>query len=323
MVVNRRLLYWGVFFIALGAVLLVAQNAAVGGEDVAAALRLWPVLVIALGVGLLLRRTRFDVAGGMLAAAVPGLLLGGMLVAAPVAVAQVGPACNGDRPASLTSQQGAFDGATSVNLRLACGELSVTTAPGTGWQLQAGNGTGTAAVVDASADRLSIVSASLGHPNGFPRGADVWQLSLPTGTAIDLDAEVSAGRGAFDLAGARLGNVRLVVNAGEARVDLAQATLANLSMSVNGGSASLRLPATQDLGADISVNAGALEICAPSDLGLRIRQDGVMTATIYAGLMRGGDTWESPGYSMANHHADVTISANVASVDVNPMGGCK
>jgi hypothetical protein len=88
--VNRRWLYGGVFLIALGAVLLAGQGDAVDGDVIAQAARLWPVLVIALGVGLLLRRTRFGLAGGMIAAAVPGLVLGGMLVAAPVAVAEVG-----------------------------------------------------------------------------------------------------------------------------------------------------------------------------------------------------------------------------------------
>ena len=70
--VNRRWLYGGVFFIALGAVLLAGQGDAVDGDVIAQAARLWPILVIALGVGLLLHRTRFSVAGGMIAAAVPG-----------------------------------------------------------------------------------------------------------------------------------------------------------------------------------------------------------------------------------------------------------
>ena len=322
MVVNRRLLNWGVFFITLGAVALAAQATSLDGEDIAAALRLWPVLVIALGIGVLLRRTRFSIAGGMLAAAVFGLLLGGMLVAAPVAVAEVGPACDGSLPANLSSRQGSFSGTATVDLRLACGELTVTTRPGSGWQLESGNGTGADAVVDVSADRLAVASSTQGRPFGFVRGSDVWKLGLPTASTLDLAVEVDAGRGRLDLAGARLEDVRLIVNAGDVDLDLASATLASLSATVNGGAASLVLPA-QDFGADLSVNAGALRICAPDDLGLRIRQQGVMTATTYTGLQRSGDTWESPGYATAIHHADVTISANVASVDVNPMGGCK
>jgi hypothetical protein len=319
MMVNRRFLYVGVFLVAAGAVMLAAQIVAVDGDVVAQALGLWPVVVIALGVGLLLRRTRFATAGGMLAAAMPGLLFGGLVVAAP----RVAPECGDLSPVSFATQQGTFGGAASVDLRLACGELSVTTAPGSGWQLQSGNGTGAVATVDVSADRLSVASSKGRRPFGFTRGGDVWRLSLPVASTLDLASEINAGRGRFDLAGARLGNVRLVVNAGDARVDLAQATVAHLSMSVNAASASLRLPAAQDTVADLSVNAGALRICAASDVGLRVHQAGVLSATNYAGLVRAGDTWESPGYSMAIHHADVTITANVGSVDVNPMGGCQ
>lgn len=322
MVVNRRLLNWGVFFITLGAVALAAQGASLGGEDIAAALRLWPVLVIALGVGLLLRRTRFSVAGGMIAAAVPGLVLGGMLFAAPVAVAQVGPTCNDVQPTSFASREGSFDGAASVDLRLRCGDVTVTTGSGSTWYLDAGNGSGATAVVDATADRLSIASSFTGRPFGFVRGSDAWRLTLPVAHQLDLAVTVEAGRGRFDLADAELGTVDLVVNAAEANADLAAATLERLTANVNGGAAWLRLPA-DDFTADLTVNAGALRICAPSDLGLRVRSEGMLTAVTYDGLVRSGDTWESPAYATAIHHADVTISANVASVDVNPMGGCK
>ena len=320
--VNRRWLYGGVFFIALGAVLLAGQGEAVDGDAVAQALRLWPVLVIALGVGLLLRRTRFNVAGGMIAAAVPGLVLGGMLVAAPVAVAEVGPACNGVEPTSHASREGSFDGDASVDLRLRCGDVTVTTGRGSTWHLETGNGTGREAAVDAAADRLSVASAFAERPLGFMRGSDAWRLELPVAHRLDLVAQVDAGRGQFDLAGAELGTVELVVNAAEANANLGGATLERLAVHVNAGDVSVRLPA-DDFTADLTVNAGALQICAPSDLGLRVSTEGTLAATTYAGLVRGDSTWESPGYATAIHHADVTISANVAGVEVNPMGGCK
>jgi hypothetical protein len=319
MKVNRRLLYWGVFFLALGAVLLAASVAVIDDEILAQALRYWPVAVIALGVGLLLRRSRFDVAGGMLAAAMPGLLLGGLVVATP----RMAPECGDVRPAAMETRQGTFNGAASVELMLACGDLSVTTATGSDWQLEAGNARSAGAAVEASASRLSITSADREHMFDFIRGADVWRLSLPTANTLDLAAEVNAGRGRFDLAGARLGNLRLTVNAGEAQVDLAGATVDRLSTSVNAAKVSLELPATGDLGANLTVNAGALTVCAPDELGLRIHDQVVLGSTTYAGLVRVGDAWETPGYSMANHRADVTISVNVGSVDVNPLGGCK
>ena len=94
-------------------------------------------------------------------------------------------------------------------------------------------------------------------------------------------------------------------------------------MYVNAAAASVLLPATGDFSANFAVNAAELNVCAPADLGLRIRQDVVLGATTYSGLVRNGDAWETHGYSMATHHADVTVSVNVGSVDVNPEGGCK
>jgi hypothetical protein len=187
----------------------------------------------------------------------------------------------------------------------------------------AGNARSAGPIVDASADRLSIRSADRTRPFDVARGADVWQISLPTATTLDLAAEVNAGHGRFDLAGARLGGVDLAVNAGEAEVDLAGATLARLSTRVNAAKVRLSLPATGDVGVDLVVNAGALKVCAPGDLGLRIHEQVVLGSTTYAGLVRVGDAWETPGYALANHRADVTISVNVGSVDVNPLGGCK
>ena len=317
--VNRKLLYMGVFLAAAGAAMLVIRGEAVGGEVVTQALRLWPILVIGLGVGLLLRGTRFGVAGGVLAAAMPGLLFGGLVVAAPDFM----PECGSAEPASYATRQGTFDGAASVDLRLDCGELSVTTAPGTGWHVQTGDTPGASPTVDASADRLSVSSADQRHRFGLPSGGDALVITLPADSTLDLAAEVNAGRGRFDLAGARLGDVQLDVNAGDVQVDLTGATLGRLSMDVNAAAASVRLPATGDFEADFAVNAAELNVCAPADLGLRIHQDVVLGDTTYSGLVRNGDTWETPGYAMATSHADVTISVNVGSVDVNPEGGCK
>jgi hypothetical protein len=317
--VDRRFLYLGVFLVAMGGVLLIAQSAAITTEDVAQALRLWPVLVIALGIGLLLRRTRFDVQGGMLAAAMPGLLLGGVIVATP----EMAIDCDGVDPVTFATRQGTFSGAASVELTLACGEMSVTTAPGSAWQLQTGSTDGAAPVVAVSPDRLTVASSNRERPFGVSRGDDVWRVALPVASTLDLAAEISAGRGRFDLAGAQLGDVDLVVNAGEARVDLTEATVARLSMHVSAARVSLLLPADSDLDADLMVNAGALTVCAAPELGLRIHHDGVLESTTFGGLVRSGDSWESPGYSMANHHADVTVSVNVGSVHINPVGGCR
>ena len=58
---------------AMGGVLVAVDVRAVDTTIIADALRLWPFAFVAIGLGLVLRRTRLSVPGGMLAAAVPGL----------------------------------------------------------------------------------------------------------------------------------------------------------------------------------------------------------------------------------------------------------
>jgi hypothetical protein len=336
MTVRRGFLYTGVFLIATGGVVLLAQAGAIDTEAVIRALSLWPLAVIAIGVGLILRRTRARVPGGVVAAATPGLMLGMMIVAVPDMPdfeawsgwsGWSAPCGDASREATVTERQGTFGAAASVDLSLACGELVVTTGSGSTWQLDASNGGSDGAIVSEAADRLSIRSAdrhgsfsSFSSFNSLDRGDD-WHLRLPTDTQLNIGTEVSAGEARLDLAGARIGSLALVLNAGKARLDAAEASLERLDVEVNAGAATVLLPAG-DFGGDLAVNAGSLEVCTPAGLGLRVRGESSLGAVTYNGLVRVGDAWESPDFNTANVHADVTVSANVGSIVINPEGGC-
>jgi hypothetical protein len=80
---NRTLLYTGVFLTAIGVALLVVDFGRPETVALTGALRLWPLGLIAIGLGIVLRRTQFSLASGLLAAAVPGLLLGATMAATP------------------------------------------------------------------------------------------------------------------------------------------------------------------------------------------------------------------------------------------------
>ena len=320
MTVRRQFLYLGVFLVAVGGVALAALANIVGDDTLAQALRLWPFALVALGAGLVLRHTRLALASGLLAAAIPGLLLGGLLVHAP----RLTPDCGGNgQPGSVATRQGSFDGPASVDLRLACGNLSVTTAPGSGWQLETGDPARTSVSIDDAANRLSVTSSGQWPAFSPTHAGETWQLTLPAATPFDLTAEVDAGRGRFDLAGAQLGTVQLVVNAGDVRVDLGAGTVGYLSMTVNAASATLTLPATGDYSGSLSVNAGSLRLCSASAAGVRIHATATLASTTFTGLVHDGDAWQSPGYATATSHADLAISATLGSVDLNPAGGCE
>ena len=69
---DRRFLNWGIFFIVLGGIPLLVQQGLIDRDLAARAWQLWPLLIIAAGVGLLLRRTSLEFLGGLVVAAAAG-----------------------------------------------------------------------------------------------------------------------------------------------------------------------------------------------------------------------------------------------------------
>jgi hypothetical protein len=317
--INRKALAAGAFLVSAGAVALVGSANPAVGDAIVAALRLWPLAIIALGAGLLLRRTRLGVVGIVVTATVPGLLLGGIVVAAPEVPTTI---CVDAADLPAVTHEGTFNGDATVDLSIACGDLTVTTTPGTGWDASVLDFAANSADVVATPDRLSIRTSTDEDAFRWGPGGDAWRVALPTGTTLDLSADVNAGEGTLDLAGARLGVLEVEVNAGSARVDLSTATLDRLVVSASAGSASVRLP-VDDITGTLDAAAGSVEICTPADLGLRITGDAVLGSIDTEGMVRVGDAWQTPGYPSATAHADLFVSASAGSVAVNPAGGCK
>jgi hypothetical protein len=318
--VNRRFLYWGIFLAAIGGVLVAVDVRAVDTSTIAEALRLWPLAFVAIGVGLVLRRTRFGLPGGMLAAAVPGLLLGGGFALAPRIAVDCGA---GGAPSAVATHQGTFDGPARVSVATGCGALVVSTAQGNGWQLEAGNTASRTPTIDSSARALSIDAGGRDGWHGFDTGRDVWRLTLPTTAIEDLSLVVNAGEGRIRLAGAQIGHLELTTNAAQTTVDLSEASVGSLSGTVNAGMLSFHLPATADIVGSMEVNAGALQVCVPSGLGVRVHHAGVLNEISVNGLQLSGTEWQSPDYSSAAHHADLNVNVNLGNVEINPIGGCK
>ena len=84
MTVRRGTLYVGVFLIAAGTVTLGVAAGVLDPAAVADTLEvLWPLAVMSLGAGLVLRHSPAGLGAGVLAALVPGLALGASIVALP------------------------------------------------------------------------------------------------------------------------------------------------------------------------------------------------------------------------------------------------
>src|SRR4026209_1580911 len=69
--VNRKLVYAGLFLVTLGGVLVAADQGGVDTPTLADAARLWPLIFVAIGVAIVLRRTPPHQSRGMPAAPGP------------------------------------------------------------------------------------------------------------------------------------------------------------------------------------------------------------------------------------------------------------
>jgi hypothetical protein len=318
--VNRRLLYVGVFLVAVGGIVVAADLGALDTAALADALRLWPIALIAVGLGLALRRSRVSLSSGLLAAAVPGLVLGGAFAIAPGFVGDCGVR---DEPASFAGQQGAFDGPATITVRTGCGAIDVTTAPGSGWQLSGGNTAGRIPSVTSSSRTLEIDSIG-GHGwQALEAGRDTWTLALPTSELDSVSFVGNASRTHIALPGARIGSLALTADLSEIVVDASAASITSLSARVNLGVLSIDLPAGSDLTGTLRVGGGQIQICAPAGLGLRVTTRGEASEVTVEGLEQAGPTWQNPEYVSAAHHADLDVRVSFGEVAINPIGGCK
>ena len=61
----------------------------------------------------------------------------------------------------------------------------------------------------------------------------------------------------------------------------------------------------------------------PETLGLRVTSTAALGSIDVNGLTRSGDAWVTPGYLTAQSRAELAVTANLGSVDINTEGACK
>ena len=319
--IDRRFLQWGVFFIALGLLPLGVQAGLLNPAAVADVARIWPVLLIAIGLGLLLARTPYHFVGGLLVAVTFGLIIGGGLAGGVGAIGCVG---GGSGATAFPPGRGTFGTKAAVDISVDCGSASLTTAPGSNWGLSGTSDRSRQPRVVSSADLLSIDNRR-GTFLGFGAAKSDWRLQLPTDPTLAIALGLNGATATLDLAGIRLDELQLTTNAGSARIDLSgAASVGSLDATINAGDVVIALPPTAT-SASVTVNAGHIGFCAPPGVGLTIETSGALAGNNFAdrGLSQDGNTWTSPGYASAAIKTDLQVTVNAGSVELDPDGGCK
>jgi len=320
MQVNRGFAFWGVALITAGAVALAIQSALIPEDAARQAWRLWPVVLIIVGLSVIASRTPFALIATVLAGLVAGGLAGTLVAGLPDGLS-VG--CGGE-PTETAAQDGTFDRSAEVVLDFNCGDMVVTTASGSDWSVEARHGSDREPQISSSGNSLRVGAEGDGFIPFTQEGRQEWDVVLPTDTTLDLTVDANAASSQLSLDDADLSNLAIDANAGDVHIGLAGASVAHVEIEANAGSLSMEADASTSLDGTVEMNAGSLELCAPDAVvvAITIADDNVTFSHNLDDLelTRQGDTW-STGDGEAN--VRLSIEGNAASFTLNPEGGCE
>ena len=324
--IHRGFLGWGVFLVLVGAVPLAVRGGYLTEDQVRNVVDLWPLILVGIGVGLVLARTRAAFLGGLIVAATFGIMVGGVLATGVPWMS--GGACGGNAgTVAFPASAGSFTGAAAeVDIELNCGRLDAATAAGSAWRIEGTDRDGAGPIVEDDGAGLVVRSAD-GDRRGFPF-ADArsnWRLTLPEATRLDLRLDVNAAEARLDLSSADIESLHLTANAASTTIELgARPDGTDLRVDVNAGSVNLNLPNSTFIGT-LDVNAGSVSICTPPGMPLRIDTSGSTISGFNfgeQGLVRDGDAWTTPGWGSGSSRTDLRANVNAGSVTLNPEDGC-
>jgi hypothetical protein len=324
--IDRRFLNWSVFFILLGLVPLAVQVKWIDASVVSNAWRLWPLILVGIGIGLVLRRSALAFTGGLIVAATFGLMFGSALAGG--FGGDLGFVCgSGKTAASFPTQNGALGSMGTVSLEVNCADVTVGTTPGSGWTVSGTASNGVMPTLDVGQDRLAVRQAARAWMGPFGTAGDreTWSITLPSDPTLELNATMNAGAATYRLAGAHLSSISMTTNAGSVTVDLSGATATSMSYTLNAGSTKITLPASSFSGS-FTVNAGSLAFCLPPGVGLQISaNDNFLASNNFTerGLSRAGSVWTTPGFAAAATRIDLSATVNLGRIELDPGGGCK
>jgi hypothetical protein len=316
--IRRGPLFWGLFLIPLGAVPLLVRAGVIEGDLIAEAWRLWPLILVGLGLTLLIGRGAVGLVATSAFALVLGIAVGGALatgsLGSGVPFSGVGDCDLAGTADQALDETGTFEAPAQVLLDFDCGTFDVSTAPSGPWTVAARYSRG-APIVDAAATRLEV------RVPDADTGRQEWELQVPQDRLRQVDLTANASSGTIDLAGAVLERIRVDANASDLLLDAG--AVDRIDLHLNAGRARITLGAAATTG-DLSTNAGAIDLCVPPNAELTFHVTEQLTFAHNLdgqGLTQDGTTWTRSG--SGGPSIELTVDGNAASFTLDPQGGCK
>jgi len=315
---RRRYLGWGVFLVCLGIVPLAFQLGWIDAAALSFIIRLWPLIVIAIGLGIVLRRTPYHAVGGVLAAGAFGLIVGAFLAGGFPGVSS----CGGTSGGTPVEQTGSFAGPQAdVSIDLTCGSIAVARTADPNWTVSVAT-TGDAPRIEPAQTSLALKSASGDFPPLGIGAVETWHVALPATASLNASVTLNAANGDLALGGGPLSEVSATFNGSDSELDLRSSTGGvQLSATLNASSVHLALP-EQPVDASLTLNASTLRICVDPSVALRITYSEVLGSQNFAaaGLTMSDGNWVLPEAS--GPVATLHLTSNVSTATLDRSGEC-
>jgi hypothetical protein len=342
--INRGLLNWGVFLIALGGIPLAVDQGWLESDIASDLGQLWPLILVGIGLGLILRWTPLSWFGGALVAATFGVILGAAAVSLRdnelgniqgIIPAVASTACAGDEVGEATTSEGGIATADdfSAEVTLSCGELQLDRATGATWSLEAQHDAEDPPQIEQTEREGMTAGIEIGQDPDYGmvflggRSQSRWDLDVPAEAALRIGTTLNAASATIVPGSGPITRVDGTWNASEATIDLADATweaAASLGLTLNASDGRLALPAGNVL-ADITLNASSLEICVPESAALEIDYTSVLGSDDLdsSGLDEvGSGRWATPAAADADGRVVLSITNTVSSLSIERPEAC-
>ncbi len=291
---------WPIILIGAGIVFLLNNLGVLSWDIWSTLFRLWPVLLIAIGLDILVGR-RFPLGSLLLA----GLLVVVLALAAQGALpagVNASASTNVDRTETVSQ---AIDGAerATVDIRFGSGELNVAALASDSGQLVEGTadlsrGENLRQDYRKSGDAGYFTLESNGSwssgPDFFFAPEKTWDLSL--NRDLPLDLVVNAG-------------------AGQSMLDLVNLNLRRLQIDGGVGQVTVKLPAKGKYDVGVDGGVGQVIVIVPEGLAARVTVDGGLGGVATQGsFRRDGDNYLTGDYNTAENRATINVNGGVGQI---------
>jgi hypothetical protein len=341
--INRSLLNWGVFLIALGGIPLAVDQGWLESNIASELGRLWPLILVGIGLGLILRWTPISWFGGALVAATFGVIFGAAAVSLRdndlanlqgIIPAIASGACTDGGPGDeTTTDQGiASSEAFALELTLPCGELTMERAEGPTWRLDATHDAGEAPRVEAIEGGAGTTALQVSRDEGDlsflgRQARSDWDVQLPAEAELTLQVTLDAAKATIDAGSGPVGGIGATLNAADATIDLGAAEpmdSTSVDLTLNASDGRLILPAGT-VRVSATLNASSLAVCAPNAVPMQVDLSETLSSSDLggAGLEKADETtWRSAGFSTTGEHILLDLTSTVSSLSVERPEAC-